>query len=48
MAPTTSSNFKVIDQETKLLIAITWPFLLSGNEHKNNRALTSSSKFTPT
>ena len=48
IAPTTSSNFKVLDPETELLMAITKPFHLSGNEHKNNRALNSSSKFTPT
>ena len=48
IAPTTSSNFKVLDPETELLMAITKPFQLSGNEHKNNRALPSSSKFTPT
>jgi len=40
IAPTTSSNFKVLDPETELLMAITKPFQLSGNEHKNNRALT--------
>ena len=28
-------------------MAISKPFQPSGNEHKNNRALTSSSKFTP-
>jgi len=44
---TTSSKFKVLDRETELLMAITKPFQLSGNEHRNNRALTSSSKFTP-
>jgi len=48
IAPQASSKFKVLDPETELLMAITKPFQLSGNEHRNNKALNSSSKFTPT
>jgi len=47
MAPTISSNFKVLDPETDLLIAIAKLFQLSGHKHRNNISLTSSSKFTP-
>jgi len=48
MAKTTSSKFKVLDLEIELLIAITIASQHFGNEHRNNRALTSLSKFTPT
>jgi len=48
IAPKTSSNFKLLGPEIELLMAITKPFQLSRNEHRNNRALTSSSKVTPT
>jgi len=48
MAPTTLSNFKVVDLETELLIAITMPFQHFANEDRNNRSQTSSSKFSPT
>jgi len=48
MVPITSSNFEVLDIQIELLIAITRPFQLSGDEHINNRALTSASQFTPT
>jgi len=47
MTSKTSSNFKIIDLETELLIAITNPFQIFGNVNRNNKALTSSSKFTP-
>jgi len=48
IALTTSSKFKALYLETYLPMAITKPFQISGNEHINNKALTSSSKVTPT
>ena len=47
ITPTTSSNLRVFEPKRELLIVITKPFQIYGNEYKILRALTSSSKFNP-